>query len=66
MFATKPLQISESGFSKNIAFAVCQIPGKTDEDKYSIITEHFDGDNLSMASFGVFDGHRGVIFSSKN
>lgn len=66
----------ESGSYENISFAIANIAGKSNEDRYyanlnqleinslmpkTSISSRYHIDNLS--SFGVYDGHNGVILS---
>ncbi len=53
-----------SGKSKKVSYAVAQIPGKNDEDKFCDFVNHDSNFSSSLNSFGVFDGHDGNFASS--
>ena len=53
-----------SGKSKRISYAIAQIPGKNDEDKFCDCINHDSKYFGSLNSFGVFDGHEGNFASS--
>jgi len=61
----EPYRRHSNGGTENLSYAVCQIPAKSDEDRYYCSLHENTSDLPSISSFGVFDGHGGHKASTK-
>jgi len=52
--------IAEDSNSR-ISYCACQLPCKTDEDRFSVHLSDEDSEDTTVSYFGIFDGHGGVF-----
>lgn len=49
--------------SEYLAFASCQIVASSNEDRVAAVLNHKNCGISGLSSFGVYDGHSGVILT---
>lgn len=55
-----PLPVEYIDSNTRLAYAVYQLSGDTDEDRFSVFLSDEDSNDTTMSHFGLFDGHGGA------